>query len=164
MIAADNTRPHLAAVQCLWLGLLAYGAVMTAMVLQLVYNWNPCPWCILQRYAYLALGTVLLWRSAVADQGRLAHGLSWATALAALTGVGMAGYQLHVMFSLKVACGRDKLAAFLNDLPTAQVFPWAFEATGSCADPMPVNFPLLSLCGFVAIGGCGIWLRQRKVS
>lgn len=146
------------------LGFMALAAVATAVLLQNLYELRPCPWCILQRYAFLVLGGILLARAAVPIRGRCAIALGWAGALAATIGASMATFHLVVVSSIKVSCGRDTLAAFLNGLPSARLIPSVFEATGSCADAIPVNFPALAFVGFGLLGAGCIWLSLRQRS
>lgn len=139
----------------------SFGAVATAVALQLLNNWYPCPWCILQRYAYLALGVVL---TAVVLTGHAAtrRVLTWLAGLVALVGAAMASFQLSVMLFPSITCGRDRVAAFVNGLLPAQWLPTVFEATGSCIDPLPVNFPVLSLAGFSLVClGLVVFSRRR---
>lgn len=133
------------------MGLGAYGAVAVAVALQVLNDWAPCPWCILQRYAYLVLGTLLLIQAG--RRTTLAkRTTSIGVLLVALTGALMAAFQLRVMFSEAVSCGRDAVAAFVNGLFPAKLLPVVFQATGSCADSIPVNFPALAFAGFLLIG------------
>ncbi len=129
----------------------AFCTVALAVAAQVRYDWQPCPWCILQRYAYLILGLVLTARAFAPAKGRAATWLSGAAALVALSGIGLAMRQVIFMVWPSDTCGRDALAMAINALPTAKHLPTVFLATGSCADPIPLSFPILSLTGFVVL-------------
>lgn len=145
------------------LATLSFGAVATAVGLQLALDYYPCPWCILQRYAFLGAGCLLLARATTGNK-RVACGLNVAAGLVVLLGAAMAAFQLYVKLVPSASCGRDKVADFVNGLAPASVLPTLFEATGSCVDPIPVNFPLLSLAGFAAIGlGAALFIRVRRI-
>lgn len=145
------------------LAALSFGAVATAVALQLALDYYPCPWCILQRYAFLVLGCVFLTR-AITGKQRVACGLNMAAGLVVSVGAAMAAFQLYVKLVPSASCGLDKVADFVNGLAPANWSPTVFQATGSCIDPIPVNFPLLALCGFLALGLVAIiFTRVRQV-
>ncbi|MFC3148716.1 disulfide bond formation protein B [Piscinibacterium candidicorallinum] len=129
--------------------LACIAALASAVILQKAWNLYPCPLCILQRYAFIALAAAcvlaLFWRPA-----------TWLAGLAALSGLGVAGFHLYRLAVPSEACGRDAVEAFVNGLPMAQWAPSWFAATGLCSDPIPpvlgISFPgwafiLFLLCG-----------------
>lgn len=153
---------HLARMAALLSAGLAFGAVTTAVTLQLVYGWAPCPWCILQRYAYLALGGLALLWAVLPERTAGAHVLPWLATVAAVSGMGMAAFQLRVASSSALTCGRDTVGEFVNGLWPAAWAPTLFEATGSCSDPLPVNFPALSLVGFIGLASVLLLVLRRR--
>jgi disulfide bond formation protein DsbB len=119
---------------------LAAIAVAIACLLQHAWNLEPCTMCIAQRYAFIFIGLLALCR--MQASGRAAAALRGATNLFALIGIAAS---LKIQWAISVPssmCGRDKFAAFLNDLPWAKAVPYLFKATGVCGDYVPPVFYL----------------------
>lgn len=102
---------------------------------------QPCPLCILQRYAYIALAITTL--SAAAHGPRRVVLLTYAAIadLVAATGAGLALWQVSKGASMK-SCLDDPIGTFVNGLPMANWWPEYFFANGGCADVFP---PILGL-------------------
>lgn len=119
--------------------------------------------CIVQRYAFLAVGL-----------GAVIHlGLHGRTKGAPLS-VGFMAAAIGVAASAKIqwaisvpsmTCGRDKFAAALNSVPWLDLWPQMFEATGVCGDPVPpvLGLPFHAWSGLLFIGLCvAMWGAYRK--
>jgi protein dithiol:quinone oxidoreductase len=145
------------------LAIFCFAAVGVAVGLQLAFDWRPCPWCILQRYAFLLLGIALFVRAG-SQHGLISWLSSWLAGSLAGAGATMAAYQLFVLMRTNVSCGRDALSAFLNELPMARWSPVVFEATGNCADAIPLNFPAMAMLGFLIVGGCAVAHHRRAAA
>lgn len=154
-----NPRHILAAVAFFCFALLAY-----AWILQYgPEKQQPCPLCVLQRYAYILLGTVAL---AGALHRHVAYALS-ATVIA-ISGAGLALWQV-LKGAEMLSCQRDPIGIFVNGLPTADWFPEYFFANGGCADKyvtLGLPVPIWSLiCFGVLILVCAFAATQlRKLS
>lgn len=161
MDANTPLRGHLSeSARAAALAACAVFAVAAAVLLQLLLSLYPCPWCILQRYAFLAFGAVMTLGAFTGAPSTRAR-LVLAAGLVALSGAAMAGFQLYGKLVPSGACGKDAVAEVVNSLWLAKLLPLVFEATGSCTDPIPLNFPLLSLGGFVVLGvGALAWVRR----
>jgi len=110
-------------------GLMGFG-----LYLQHVENLEPCPLCILQRYAFIATGLVAL-IAAIHGPGRLGRWLySVLIVVAAGSGAIVAGRQSWLQhYPPKVLdCGPD-LAYMIDSFPIAQVLPKVFKGEGDCA-------------------------------
>jgi protein dithiol:quinone oxidoreductase len=110
-------------------GLMGFG-----LYLQHVENLEPCPLCILQRYAFIATGLVAL-IAATHGPGRLGRWLySVLIVAAAGSGAIVAGRQSWLQhYPPKVLdCGPD-LAYMIDSFPIAQVLPKVFKGEGDCA-------------------------------
>ena len=110
-------------------GLMGYG-----LYLQHVQNLEPCPLCILQRYAYIAVGLIAL-VAALHGPGRVGQAIyGLLIALAAGTGAGIAARQTWLQHNPPkvLDCGPD-LAYMLDAFPMAQVLPKIFKGEGDCA-------------------------------
>ena len=120
---------------------LATAALLIALYLQQAWQLYPCPLCILQRYAFLALAisaAAALW----CKRGRTRTTLTGASLLFCLAGLAAAGRHIWVLLHPAEGCGRDRLAELVNDWVVARWLPQLFAATGSCIDEIP---PLLGL-------------------
>ncbi len=105
-----------------------------ALYLQEEVGLDPCPMCILQRYAFAAIGIVAL---VGAIHGPRGAGLKVYAALLivlALAGAGVASRQSYIQHYPPVAasCGTD-LEFLVNNFPISQALPRIFAGTGDCA-------------------------------
>lgn len=115
---------------------LPWVAVLAALCLQFAWGLEPCTMCILQRYAFLALAAFAIF-CAVARGVVSRLMVSMVAVATSIAGLGISLFIQKKIMTPGEACGRDRLAAFLNDLPWVDVFPQLFEATGMCGDPVP---------------------------
>ena len=110
-------------------GLMGYG-----YYLQHWQNLEPCPLCILQRYAFIVVGVVAL-VAAVHGPGRVGQAVyGLLVALAAGAGGGIAARQTWLQHNPPnvLDCGPD-LAYMLNSFPLSQALPKIFKGEGDCA-------------------------------
>jgi protein dithiol:quinone oxidoreductase len=118
--------------------LLSFGAVGIALVLQYQFDMRPCPWCTLQRLAYVCIGALAL--ICLIIPYTTSRILSLAVILCALSGIYMAGYQ-HFVAS-KTECMFTWPDKFLMKIGADGLAPWMFRATAQCSE---ANQPLLGL-------------------
>jgi protein dithiol:quinone oxidoreductase len=131
--------------------LVSFGAVGVALVSQHAFGMEPCPWCVLQRLMFLAIGLLavlgLAWRSAAA--GRLAAGLGL---LLALAGIAAALWQ-HFVAARSESCNLTLADKIVNATQLERLLPDVFEARASCADAavslLGVPYPFWSAVVFV---------------
>ena len=154
-----NSKSILLAVAVTAIGLLVF-----ALYLQHVKNMQPCPMCIIQRYAFAAVALIcivfaLLPRGAV----RAGAGLG---ALAAIAGAGTAGWHLWIIANPSISCGIDPLETSLNTIPTAKLMPFLFKADGLCStiyEPiLGLSIPQWSLTWFVIFTVVLAWVAFRR--
>jgi disulfide bond formation protein DsbB len=122
----------------------------------------PCPLCMFQRYAFIALGIVCLIGGLHAPKGKLGRGLYGVLALIPLAaGIGVAGR--HVWLTTlppdKVPeCG-PPLAFMWETSPFADVIRRVLAGSGECAKVdwslLGLSMPAWSLAWFVALA---LWL------
>jgi protein dithiol:quinone oxidoreductase len=130
------------------------GAVLIAVYLQDAWQLYPCPLCILQRYAFLAVamaGALAL----LVKRGWLRDGLTGLTLAFSLAGLAVVGRHIWLILNPAEGCGRDRVAEFVNSLPMAQWLPGLFNATGNCIDEIPpvlgISFPVWALILFTLL-------------
>ncbi len=156
-------RRLLALVSVVCIGLLAFG-----LYLQHVVGLEPCPMCIVQRYA-LVLVAVVAGVTALATKKSLF--ISGSGVLVLLCGLGafVAARQSFLQwYPPEVAsCGRD-LYGMIETFPLKRAIPMIFKGSGDCSK---VDWTFLggsianwSFVSFVAIGlvALGLVLRQAR--
>ena len=112
--------------------LLAFGAVAIALVSQHAFAMEPCPWCVLQRLVFLAIGLCavlgLVWRDAAGSRVSAGLGL-----LLALGGIAAAMWQ-HFVAARSQSCNLTLADKIVSATQLDRVLPDVFEARASCAD------------------------------
>jgi disulfide bond formation protein DsbB len=144
-------------------GMLATGY----FYLQEYLGLDPCPMCILQRYAFVVIGVIAL---VAAIHGPAALGrkvYSGLIVLFALAGAGVAirhSYLQHFP-PLKETCGSD-LEFLLNTFPLSQSLPKIFAGTGSCSKVdwtfVGLSIPEWALVWYLIFAGAALWAALRK--
>lgn len=129
----------------------SFALLGVALYLQHVMNMQPCPLCVMQRYAFVAIALICLVLVGLPPKAvRAGAGLG---AIAALTGAGIAIWHLWVKANPSVSCGIDPLETSLNTIPTANMMPFLFKADGFCSTPyapiLGLSIPQWSLIWFV---------------
>jgi protein dithiol:quinone oxidoreductase len=139
---------------------VSFGAVGAALVSQHRFDMQPCPWCVLQRLLFVAIGTVAL------------AGLAWRAwggkrlvpfALLLLCGCGIAAsLWQHFVASATASCNRTLADRIVSGLQLDALLPWVFEARANCADAavdlLGVPYEFWSLALFVAIEAVALML------
>ncbi len=154
-----TSKPVLLAV-----GFISIALVGFALYLQHVEEQMPCPLCVIQRYAFIALALVCFVFAALPRGAtRFGAGLGILTALA---GAGVASWHIWVKAHPTISCGIDPLETALNRYPTANLLPFLFKADGLCATEYPpilgLSNPQWSLIWFVTFALILIWAALRR--
>lgn len=114
----------------LGVALTSIGLLGAALYLQIGKGMLPCPWCIIQRYFFAAIALICL--VAAFLPARFTRAGASLGLLAALGGIGAAGWLLWVKANPSVSCGIDPLETSLNKVVTAELLPVLFKADGLC--------------------------------
>jgi disulfide bond formation protein DsbB len=133
-----------------------------ALFLQEREGLDPCPMCILQRYAVIAIGIVAL-VAAIHGPQRLALKVYGALiALLAIAGGGVSirhSYLQHFPPKME-SCGTD-LDFLISNLPLSQALPKIFAGTGSCSKVdwtfLGLSIPEWTLVWFVIFAATAVW-------
>jgi disulfide bond formation protein DsbB len=144
--------------------LMGYG-----LYLQHVQNLEPCPLCILQRYAFIVVGAIAL-VAALHGPGRVGQSIyALLLILAAGAGAGVAARQTWLQHNPPQVydCGPD-LAYMIESFPLSQVLPKIFKGEGDCAKVVwkffGLSIPewaLLWFAIFIAVGLYVLFGRRR---
>ena len=127
-----------AAIVLACLGLLALG-----LYLQEQEGLEPCPMCILQRYAFAVIGAIALAGTIHGPRGIALKVYGALLSLFAIAGGGVSMRHSWLQhFPPKVeSCGTD-LEFLVNSFPISQALPKIFAGTGSCSK---VDWTLLGM-------------------
>ncbi|HVY05819.1 MAG TPA: disulfide bond formation protein B [Burkholderiales bacterium] len=140
MMTTPGPRPIFLAIFLGCAGLIAY-----ALYLQHAMGLEPCPMCILQRYAFIAVGVIALVAGIhnPATLGRRIYGAL--VALFAATGAGIAIRHVWLEHNPPKLfdCGAD-VGFLLESFPLTEAFPMIFRGTGDCTK-VPWRFLGLSI-------------------
>jgi len=136
-----------------------------AMVLQEIEHLEPCPLCILQRYAFVVVGALALIAALMpAFIGRLLAALA---TLAALAGVGVGGW--HVWLQQHPpevsACG-PSLEYLVGNLPLGRALPRIFQGYADCTNVdwtfLHLSIPAWSVIWLTGIAATLVVAQSRR--
>lgn len=151
------TRKNLLAA----IAFLSFAAVALALLAQHAFGMRPCPWCILQRVIYIAIGLVAL--------AGLARPLRVPACVLALllsaSGIAAALYQ-HFVAAKSNSCALTLADRIVSALGLDRLAPAWFEATANCAEAivavLGIPFDVWSLMLYVVLAGASVMaLRAR---
>lgn len=152
-----------------FIGFLAsFGLVAYALFIQQKFNLEPCPLCIFQRMAYMALGVLFLLAALhnPASGGRKFHGVL--QFIAAATGAGIALRHMWIQANpdkVMAECGAGFDYIFEN-FPLKNALDLVFKGTGECSamdwSLFGLTIPQLSLIGFVGLGLFAVYLATLR--
>lgn len=142
-------------------GLLAYG-----LYLQHVVGLEPCPMCVMQRYAFALIGAVALLAAAHGPQrnGTVVYGLL--TLASAVAGAAVAAQQTRLQLQPPslAECGPG-FAYMMESFGLAEALPMIFSGAGDCAASdwtfLGLTIANWSLLCFIAIALYSLWLVLR---
>lgn len=123
----QHPRRALTLVAAACVGLLAFG-----MYLQHVVGLEPCPMCIVQRYALILVAIVAAVGASISTRGRqVAVGLM---GLLALGGAFVAARQSFLQWYPPevLSCGRD-FYGMIESFPLKRAIPMIFKGSGDCS-------------------------------
>ena len=150
-----------------WMALIALtgvGMLVFGLYLQHVVGLNPCPMCIVQRYALI--GVVLLgllgWRLQGTSLGIVSLLLALSAGFGAFTAARQSWLQWYPPEI--VTCGRD-FYGMVENFPINRAIPMIFKGSGDCTK---IDWTFLggsianwSFLAFVAFALAGLWLALR---
>ena len=152
------------------MGFLFCCALMAyALYAQYVLNLEPCPLCIFQRLAVIAMGIIFLLCSIIVPKSKIAKLLaSFFFTLAASTGIAVASRHvwLQNLPSDQVpGCGPG-LDFMLSTFPLAEVLEMVFSGSGECANVdwsfLSLSMPSWVIISFSVMLIFAIWTNYRE--
>lgn len=157
-----HPRRLLALVALACVGLLAFG-----MYLQHVVGLEPCPMCIVQRYALILVALVAASSASLPSAGARRAGVAL-MALLALGGAFVAARQSFLQWYPPevLSCGRD-LYGMIESFPLKRVIPMIFKGSGDCSAVdwtflglTIANWSFLCFSGIAALSALLLWRRR----
>ena len=143
------------------------GLIVFAMVLQHAMDLEPCPMCILQRYAFIGVAMVAL-IAAIHDPGGPARWIySVLIVIFAGTGAGIAARHAWLEHNPPQLfdCGAD-LGYMVEALPLAEVLPMIFRGTGDCTEVLwrflGLSIAEWALVWFLILVAAEVFIATRK--
>jgi len=149
------------------LGLVCLALVGGALYFQFALGEDPCPWCIMQRYAFIFVAIFAFVAAALPARGAPRYVAVWLALISAIGGIIAAGKHVYILSSVQ-SCGFDTLQPIVDGLPPAKWLPAVFKTAGLCDTPYPpvlgLSLPAWALLGFV-IAFCsllGVVIAHRR--
>lgn len=152
----------LVALACV--AMLAFG-----MYLQHVVGLEPCPMCIVQRYALVLVALCAALTGAGSRKG-LHIGGGVVLVILAVLGAYVAARQSWLQWYPPevVSCGRD-LYGMIETFPLKRALPMIFRGGGDCSKVdwtflggTIANWSFICFTGFAALGSLMVWRQARK--
>ena len=147
------------------IAVLAFGAVGIALYTQHRLDMQPCPWCVLQRLIFVAIGAwALLGALVPARPARLVSALG--VSLLAGCGIAAALWQ-HFVAAASASCNLTFADRVMNATGLNERFPEVFAAYASCADAavslagIPYEFYSLALFALIDLMAVTTLVRRR---
>lgn len=166
MIATRNARRRLNAAGFV----IAAGLMGYALYAQHVQGYDPCPLCVLQRIAMIAVGLVFAVAALHAPRGAGARVYGVLGALVALTGAGVAGWHVRLQNlppSEVPACGPG-YDYIMDTFGPLQGLSMIFEGSGECANVdwtfMGLSMPAWVFIWFVALAALAVVANWTRVA
>ena len=130
------------------------GALALTLVLEHVFNLEPCSLCLTQRY--LMFVGVLVAVASLALEPRLGI-LPFISIVFFLGGIGFAFWHLYLIFGPELGndCGTAAAHLIAERYPIASILEALFAGTPDCSDSHPA-IPILAILAFVVLVGLSV--------
>jgi disulfide bond formation protein DsbB len=145
-------------------GLLAY-----AYILQFIDDLEPCPLCIFQRIAFIAVGMLFLASAIFGPGPTRSRWYAWLIAIASSIGGIIAARHIYIQglpADEVPSCGPG-LEYMLETLPIAQTLKEVFTGSGECAEIswtfLGLSIPWWALLWFVGLAAWGFFANRKSV-
>jgi len=144
------------------------GLMGFALFAQHVLLLDPCPLCVLQRFVVISLGILFLVAALhnPSGGGRIFYAVL--TAVAALGGVGVAGWHawLQQLPPDEVPSCGPGLDYMLENFPIAEALKMVFSGSGECAEIvwqfLGLSMPAWVVLWMLGLGSVAVWNNLRR--
>lgn len=124
------------------LGIVSLALVGGALYVQIVKGEDPCPLCIIQRYAFIGIAIFSLGAACCRLRSLGRNVLKGLAAICAIGGMATSIHHVMLLSHPGFSCGFDRLEPIVDSLPFAKIFPMLFKVSGLCETPYPPIFGL----------------------
>ena len=146
------------------IALVAASLIGFALLAQSIDQLEPCPLCILQRYAF----TFVALFAAVAAmlRGRASAACAGLSLLCALSGAGVAAWHVHLqLFPPETSSCGPSLQYLLSNLPLGRALPRIFQGYGDCTQIdwtfLKLSMPAWALIWFLILSATLVFALRR---
>lgn len=156
-----NPRQLLGLIAVVCVGMLAFG-----LYLQHVVGLEPCPMCIVQRYALIAVAALAGVTAFLRSRTALWSGVG-AMAVFSVFGAGVAARQSWLQWYPPevMSCGRD-FFGMIESFPLRRAIPMIFRGSGDCSvidwtflGLSIANWSFVSFCA-IALVAVALWVKR----
>jgi disulfide bond formation protein DsbB len=149
-------------------GLIAFVAaslIAFALLAQVIDQLEPCPLCILQRYAFTFV--VVFAAMAAILRGRASIACGLLSLVSALSGAGVAAWHVYLqLFPPDVSSCGPSLDYLLSNLPLGRALPRIFQGYGDCTKIdwtfLKLSMPAWALIWLIALSGMLVLALRRS--
>ena len=144
----------------------SFAAVAIALIAQHQFGVKPCPWCVLQRAVFLAVGALSLVGWLVSARRALRQGVLVLVLVLCAAGLTAAVFQ-HEVASQSATCAMGLADNIVTALGLEELWPSVFMITANCAEAAAyrlVGLPYEVWSGllFVALGALGLVVLNKR--
>ena len=144
----------------------SFAAVGVALVAQHQFGVKPCPWCVLQRAIFLAVGAFSLLGWLMQAKRSLRQAALVAVLLLCAAGLTAAVFQ-HEVASQTASCAMGLADRIVTALNLEELWPSVFMITANCADAaayrlIGLPYEIWSGLLFAAMGALGLLTLNHK--
>jgi disulfide bond formation protein DsbB len=166
LVAAASRLLHRPRLLSALVALAAVCLIATALILQDVEHLEPCPLCILQRYAFVLIALFAALAAVLPARASIVSAILGV--LSALGGAGIAAW--HVRLQLfppqETSCG-PSLQYLLTKLPLGRALPRIFQGYSDCTQVdwtfLRLSMPAWALLWLIALGAV-LLLATRRIT
>jgi len=145
----------------------SFAAVGIALIAQHQFGVKPCPWCVLQRAIFLAIGAFSLLGWLLSDRRALRQAAVVLVLVLCAAGLTAAVFQ-HEVASQTASCAMGLADKIVTALGLEELWPPVFMITANCAEAaayrlMGLPYEVWSGLLFAGLAALGLWvLNQRR--
>ena len=138
-------------------------SVGAALMAQHAFDMRPCPWCILQRLIFVAIGLLAL-AGAIAQPRAAGRSVAAVTLLLAVAAAASGLYQ-HFVAAQSTSCNLTLADRIVSGLRLDVALPDVFGVTASCADAavdvLGIPFEFWSVALAAVLGAASLRILTR---
>lgn len=144
----------------------SFATVGVALVAQHQFGVKPCPWCVLQRLIFLAIGTFSLLGWLVQARRSLRQAALVVVLMLCAAGLTAAVFQ-HEVASQTASCAMGLADKIITALNLEDLWPSVFMVTANCSEAAAYRFiglpyEIWSGLLFVGLGGLGLLVLGKR--